>query len=329
METMELNAFRNVPVLITGGTGFVGSHLSEALCNLGANVVSTYQSIDRRSYFFWRQLDVKIVLREADVADSEKIRQIVSKFQPRFIFHLAAQSLVETAYYEPEITLKTNIMGTISVLEALRHFPFVKGIILASSDKAYGKMQGTKYKESDPLKGDHPYEVSKASADLIATSYSKTYGVPIITTRFGNIYGEGDTNFSRIIPGIMKAVVLNEKLPLRSDGTFVRDYIYIKDVVRGYILLAQKIDRCKGEAYNFGSEETLSVLDAVRIVEKALGINVKTQILNNEKNEIPKQSLSYEKVQRAIDWSPKFTLRGTAKKIFAYYQSYFEMRNRS
>ena len=156
----------------------------------------------------------------ADVTDFDKIFDVITKFNIEYIFHLAAQAIVETAYYNPRRAIEVNVMGTTNILESARLFPKIKGIIVASSDKAYGKIDLTintkhltnKYFESDPLRGDHPYEVSKSAADLISTTYYKTYNLPVVITRFGNIYGEGDLNFSRIIPGIMQAVVRSKKL---------------------------------------------------------------------------------------------------------------------
>ena len=143
--------------------------------------------------------------------------------------------------------------------------------------------------ETDPLSGDHPYDTSKSATDLITTTYCKTYGIPAVVTRFGNIYGEGDLSFSRIIPGIMKALIKNEQLKIRSDGKYIRDYLYVKDVVNGYILLAENIEKVKGEAFNFGSDETLTVLEVIKLVEKTLGKKIKYKILNIAQNEISYQ----------------------------------------
>ncbi|HLD26549.1 MAG TPA: GDP-mannose 4,6-dehydratase, partial [Patescibacteria group bacterium] len=199
-------------VLVTGGTGFVGSHLVEELIKQKVNIITTFQTLNPLSYFFTQKLDRKTTMVNCDVCDYEKVFDIVTKFNIDYIFHLAAQPLVDVAYHNPKRTLYSNILGTINVLESARLFPKVKAVIVASSDKAYGKHGKKQYTEEDALKGDHPYEVSKSSADLIAYSYYKTYSVPVVTTRFGNIYGEGDLNFSRIIPCSMKSLIDNEIL---------------------------------------------------------------------------------------------------------------------
>lgn len=321
VENMEM---KNKNVLVTGGTGFVGSHLVEALVDKKARVATTFQTLNPLSYFVSRQLEKKVTMVNCDVCDGEKIFDIVTKFDVEYIFHLAAQPLVDVAYNNPRRTLYSNILGTINVLESARLFPKVKAVIVASSDKAYGKLpKNSRYKETDPLRGDHPYEVSKSAADLIAYSYYKTYGLPVVITRFGNIYGEGDLNFSRIIPGIMKSLITKEPLEIRSDGTFVRDYLYVKDVVRGYLMLAESVDKVKGEAFNFGSDETVPVLKLIRLVEKVLTKKVKFKIMNTVQNEIPYQSLDYTKINNQLGWRPRYSISTTMKKIHKWYNVNF------
>jgi CDP-glucose 4,6-dehydratase len=267
-----------------------------------------------------KELDKKVIMANIDVGEFDKVMDLVTKFEIEYIFHLAAQAIVTTAYSNPRRTLESNIMGTTNILESARLFPKVKAIVVASSDKAYGKLEAGRYTytEVDPLRGDHPYDVSKSATDLIANMYSKTYQVPVVTTRFGNIYGEGDNNFSRIIPGIMMSLLKNETLELRSDGKAVRDYLYVKDVVRGYLMLAEKIDETKGEVFNFGSNDTLSVVELIEEIEKSLKTKVPYKILNIAKNEIPYQSLSYEKIKR-IGWKNEENMKTTAKRIYDWY----------
>ena len=314
---------KNANILVTGGTGFVGSHLVEALLEEDANVFTTFLDLDPSSYFATKKLDEKTVMVQADVEDFEKLYDIVTKYDIEFIFHLAAQALVEPAYYNPRRTLRSNILGTINVLESAKLYPKIKAVIVASSDKAYGKLKKRKYTESDALKGDHPYEVSKSAADLIAYSYFKTYNLPVVITRFGNIYGEGDLNFSRIIPGTLKAIIENDTLQIRSNGKFVRDYIYVKDVINGYLLLAKNIDKAKGEAFNFGSKESLSVLKVVKLIAKLTDSEVKYKILDIEKNEIPYQSLDYKKINKMFSWEPQSSVTSTMNNIEKWYKTYY------
>lgn len=315
---MEVKGHKNI--LVTGGTGFVGSHLVEALINQKNHVITTFQALNPRSYFLTQRLDQKVTMVPCDVSDFEKVFDLVTKFEIDTIFHLAAQPLVGVAYHNPKRTLETNILGTTNVLESGRLFPKVKAVIVASSDKAYGKHGKKQYTEEDALKGDHPYEVSKSAADLISYSYFKTYNVPVVTTRFGNIYGEGDLNFSRLIPGLMKAFINNETLDIRSNGKYVRDYLYVKDVVDGYFLLASKIEIIKGEAFNFGSDETLSVMEVIDKTEKILKKKLKYRILNTAQNEIPYQSLDYTKIKKSIGWKPNRTFSNTLSPILKWYE---------
>ena len=313
--------FKSANILVTGGTGFIGSHLVEELLKKNANIFSTFLVTDPRSYFKTRKLDRKTVLLHQDVCDFESIFDVITKFNIDYIFHLAAQPLVETAYHNPKQTLYTNILGTINILESARLYPKVRGIVVASSDKAYGKLDKEKYLEEDSLKGTHPYEVSKSAADLITSSYFKTYNLPVVVTRFGNIYGEGDLNESRIIPSILNSILKNETLEIRSDGKYVRDYLYVKDVVSGYLAVAADIDNLKGEAFNFGSSDTLSVMELVETVEKILRKKIKYKIMNTAKNEIKYQSLDYSKIRNAAGWKPKSSVASTIKEIFKWYKS--------
>lgn len=320
MENMEKLTKANI--LVTGGTGFVGSHLVEKLLTYGNNIVIPYRSQNPFSYFFDKNLDKKTILVHADLREEKNIFELLVKYEIGYIFHLAAEAVVPTAYYHPLDTFQTNIMATAYLLDAARRCPYVKGIVVASSDKAYGKSK-TVYKETDALKGDHPYEVSKSCADLLATCYFKTYGVPVVTTRFGNIYGEGDLSFSRIIPGIMQTILTKKPLEIRSDGTFTRQYLYVKDVVGGYIALMEHIEKTKGEAFNFGSEENMSVLDLIYQVEKILEKKVPYVIKNQAINEISNQTLDYTKIQTTLAWKPKYSLRLSISSILQWYTSYF------
>ncbi|MEK7495072.1 MAG: GDP-mannose 4,6-dehydratase [Patescibacteria group bacterium] len=312
---------KNKNILVTGGAGFVGGHLVEELINQKTNVVVADIFFNKKSYLLCdRSIDKKCVLIKQDICNYKKLLIIIKKYKIEFIFHLAAQALVEEAYKNPKHTLDNNILSTINVLEAVRLNPQIKGLVVASSDKAYGKLKVAKYTEDYPLAGDHPYDTSKSVTDLLSTTYYKTYKIPVVVTRFGNIYGEGDLNFSRIIPGIMKSIIKNEQLKIRSNGKYIRDYLYVKDVVSGYLLLAKNINKVKGEAFNFGSDETLNVLDLIKIVEKNLSKKIKYRILNTAKNEIPYQSLDYSKIKKTLGWKPKENLKSSAEKIFSWYK---------
>lgn len=307
-------------VLITGATGLVGGHLTENLINIGANVFITCRSHNPRSYFSRKNLDAKIVSAICDIKNSNRVFDVVSKYEIEYIFHVAAQPIVCTAYENPRETLESNIVGTVNVLEAARRLPRIRGVVVASSDKAYGK-QCNKAKETDPMAGEHPYDVSKSCADLIARMYAKTYDLPVAVSRFGNIYGPGDMNFNRIVPGIMKAIIKNENFEIRSDGKFVREFVYVKDVIDGYIALMEKIDEIKGEAFNFSAGYNFSVIEMINKIEKALNAKCEYKILNVQKNEIPSQSLDFEKAGKILGWKPKCTFEEGIIETFNWYEN--------
>ncbi|HCM37641.1 MAG: hypothetical protein UV61_C0002G0194 [Candidatus Gottesmanbacteria bacterium GW2011_GWB1_43_11] len=312
---------RKQRILVTGGTGFIGAHIVEALVRRKTQVVCTYTAQNPQSYFFQKKLDRSVILVKVDVRDFSQIYHLVTRFKIDYILHLAAQALVEVAYFDPKQTLETNILGTVNVLECARLYQQIKGVIVASSDKAYGKQVKSKtaYLETDQLRGDHPYEVSKSAADLIAQTYYKTFQVPVTVTRFGNVYGEGDLNFSRIIPGLVKALVQKETLEIRSDGTFVRDFIYVKDVVSGYLALLQNLEKYKGEVFNFSSHETLSVLELVNRAGKILHKKINYKIMESQKNEIPYQSLDFAKATKLLGFKPRYTIAKVLPKVYLWY----------
>lgn len=313
-------------ILVTGATGLVGAHVVEQLLAKNpAQLVALMRSQDPQSYFFQSGFERRVVQAYGDLKDKERIQDIVTKYEIHYIFHLAAQPIVTTAFHNPYETLASNIMGTVHILEAARLSPWVQGVVVASSDKAYGK-DCTNATEDQALRGDHPYEVSKSCTDLIAQTYAKTYGVPVAVSRFGNIYGPGDLNFNRIIPGIMRAVATGETLELRSDGSFVRDYVYVKDVANGYIALAEQIEKTRGQAFNFSTGDTYSVLDLIKKVETALGVSVSFKILNNQKNEIPYQNLNADKVRAHLGWERTVPFTQALGETLSWYQTHFSQK---
>ena len=313
------NQLEGKNVLVTGGTGLVGGHLVEKLLSLGTRIFVLDIVVKPGSYFASQKLQEKVKLILQDVRDSVKLKEIILAENISYIFHLAAQALVPVAYEDPALTLDTNIMGTVSVLEAARLIPSVKAVVVASSDKAYGKdcQDAT---EDQALSGDHPYDVSKSAADLICTAYFKTYGIPVTVSRFGNIFGPGDLNFNRIFPGMMKSALQNEALELRSDGTFARDYVYVKDVVDGYICLAEQIDKAKGEAFNFSSGFNFSVLNLIEKTSEIIGKKIEYKIVNNQKNEIPEQSLNFAKAEKVLGWKSKYNFDQGILETFDWYK---------
>lgn len=308
-------------ILVTGGNGFIGSHLVRYLVSKKANVTVPYIDIGKNSYFFSNQLHKKTRFVYCNLTDFNKTFKLVKNNNIHFIFHLAAQSIVENAVAKPRDTFNSNIMATVNVLEAARRWGGISGIIVTSSDKAYGKIP--KASESNPLGGDHPYESSKAAADLIALTYFKTYNLPVVVTRFGNVYGEGDLNFSRIIPAIMKSLILNKTLSIRSNGKFIRDYVYVGDIIKALITISNNTKKAKGQAFNISSRENLSVIELVGQISKILNQKINYKILNRTINEIPVQSINFNKIRKTFGWKPEKDLTSTIPAIFDWYKNYF------
>lgn len=306
-------------ILVTGGAGFIGGHLVSKLLENLAEVFVIDIKVLPKSLFASKNLSKKVQLKNIDVRDKEKILNLFKKNDFDYVFHLAAVASVINSYEDPSLTFETNIMGTVNVLEAIRKNNNIKGIIVASSDKAYGKTSKA-YTEESSLNGQDPFGVSKSSADLICQAYYKTYGIPVVVTRFSNVYGEGDLHFDRLIPEICKTIVKNKEFRIRSDGTFVRDYIYIKDVINGYMTLLSNIGNIKGEAYNFSSLDSLSVLEVIDKVNNLIDKKLTYKIVNNSKNEIPYQHLDDSKV-RSLGWKPNYDLASTLKSIMKWYKS--------
>ena len=314
-----MNTIKGRRILVTGGTGFVGSHLVDALVTAGARVVVPYRSLDAFSYFRTRGLDKKVILAQCDLKDRRRIVDLVTKYEIEDIFHLGAQPIVDTAYTNPVETIETNVMGTTHILDAAWMSGTVKRIIVTSSDKAYGKSQET-YTEESPLLGDHPYEASKSAADMITRAYAKTYNAPVVLVRFGNIYGPGDLNQSRIIPGIIQAALTGDVLPIRSDGTFVRDYVYVDDVVSAYLFLIERVESQAGTVFNIAGDTTISVIDLIKKAQRILGVKIPYRIENSQKNEIPYQHLSWEKI-RTLGWKPEYALSDGLKETYEWYKT--------
>lgn len=306
-------------LVITGGAGFIGSHLVEAIIGDGyKNIVVLDKEILPHSYFLTQKLQGKVTFECVDIRKKDDVFLSLKKYNPTYIFHLAAEPIVDKAYADPVSAFETNIMGTVYMLEAARKLPSLKCFMFASSDKAYGKTT-KEYTEQSPLKGDHPYDVSKSSADLICQAYYKTYNMPVIITRFGNVYGEGDLHFDRIIPGICESLIEKKPLQIRSDGSYIRDYIYVKDIAAGCILLLQKNKGIIGEAFNFSSQTTCSVLELVERVKESLRLDIPCTILNIAKNEIPYQHLNDSKIKK-LGWVNQYSFDQAIKRTFAWYK---------
>jgi CDP-glucose 4,6-dehydratase len=317
--------WRDRPVLVTGCTGMLGSWLCAALIELGADVIGLVRDWIPQSQLVLSGNHQRIKIVRGDVTDYALLERMLAEYEVETVFHLAAQTIVPIANRNPLSTFETNIKGTWLMLEAARQVTTVKRIVVASSDKAYGTHQKLPYTEDAPLHACHPYDVSKACAEMLARTYAVTYSLGVAITRCANLYGGGDLNWNRIVPGTMRSVIYGERPIIRSDGSLVRDYVYVQDAVTGYLKLANALNEpsVRGEAFNFGMDQPKSVLDIVTaIIASSDRPEIRPVILDEAPNEIQAQYLSSEKAGRVLGWEPAHTLEDALAKTFAWYKAF-------
>lgn len=324
---MEINFWRDRPTFVTGATGLVGSWLIKRLYASQADIVCLIRDWVPQSELF-RSGDLEnIKVVRGDVRDQTLLERILGEYEIDTVIHLAAQTIVGIANRNPISTFDTNIKGTWALLEACRRSPQVKQIVTASSDKAYGDQAHLPYDEETPLQGQHPYDVSKSCADLIAHTYANTYGLPVVITRCGNFYGGGDLNWNRIIPGTIRSIIRGEKPIIRSDGKFIRDYFYVEDGAAAYMLLVEKLAQDQsllGEAFNFSNEIQVTVSEIVQKISTFMGSKLEVDVRNETKNEILHQYLSAEKARSVLGWEPLFTLNEGLRRTINWYRKFLK-----
>ena len=320
------NYWKDKNVFVTGATGLVGSWLTKRLVDEKSNVVCLVRDMVPKSILWLSNYYKKVTIVTGCLEDYNLAARALNEYEIDTVFHLGAQTIVGTANRSPLTTFESNIKGTWTLLEAAKNCSLVKRVIVASSDKAYGSHDKLPYKEDTPLRGLHPYDCSKSCADLISQMYYNSYHLPVGIARSGNFFGGGDLNFSRIVPGTIRSVINNERPIIRSDGSYTRDYIYVKDAVDAYILLAQKLDdkRVHGEAFNFSNENRYTVLELVNLIIKLMDrTDLKPDIQNTAKSEIIHQSLSAEKAMKVLGWQSKYSVEAGLKETIAWYKDFF------
>jgi len=311
-------------VFVTGSNGFLGSWMIEELRALGATTIGLVRD---RARPFGEPDDAAIapdIVVHGALEDYELILRALNEHEADTVFHLAAQPIVGIAVRQPRSTFEANIRGTWHVLDACRELAGrVKRIVVASTDKAYGEAERLPYDETMPLNGRHPYDASKSCTDILAQTYHHTYRLPVCVTRAGNFFGGRDLNFNRIVPGTIRWALAGERPILRSDGSMIRDYVYVRDIVRAYLLLAERMEdpAVHGHAFNFSTEQPLSV---VALVERILGLMGRSElepvILGEASNEIPRQYLTSAKARAMLGWEPGWTLDAGLGETIAWYR---------
>lgn len=326
-------------VFITGGTGLLGSELvSQILKSKPKKVVCLVRDHIPQSRFFQEGMNANTIVVSGDIRDQKLMARILNEYEIDVVYHLAAQTLVQQANRLPSETLDVNINGTIALLDAVRTATFpVKAVVVASSDKAYGNVgtDSKSYDENFPLHGEFPYDVSKSCTDLIAQMYAKSFSLPIIVTRCGNLFGPGDLNFSRLFPSVIEAVV-NEKSPvIRSDGKSIRDYLYVRDAADAYLACADAIQKnpaLAGEAFNFSYGKKLTVVQMAEHILSSTSIksimksSLTLDVQNTSTNEIREQHLNSDKAKNVLKWTPLVGFEQGIEDTVKWYVNYLNKR---
>lgn len=328
MENMEVEFWRDRRVLVTGATGLLGSWLAEELTSRGASVTCLVRDWVPDSRLISSRVIERANVVRGELEDYSLLVRILNEYEIDSVFHLGAQTIVGTASVSALSTFESNIRGTWNLLEACRTCAKrIQRVIVASSDKAYGEHDQLPYKEDTPLQGRFPYDVSKSCADLISFSYFFSYGLPVAVTRCGNLFGGGDLNFNRLIPGTIRSVIRNQAPVIRSDGEYVRDYFYVRDAVDAYLQLAEKLpdDRFAGQAFNFGNERPMSVRQVVDLILAIMNRpSLEPIVLNEANREIRRQYLDCSKARRMMNWSPRCNLEGGLSETISWYRHFLE-----
>ena len=319
-------SWRDRTVLVTGATGLVGSWLCKRLRDEGAHVVALVADVDPRSEVVRSGTLPHLTVVPGLLSDPVAVDRAVLGHQVQSVFHLGAQTIVGAARLDPVATFEANIRGTYLLLDACRRGGGrVEQIVVASSDKAYGRSGELPYTESMSLHGVQPYEVSKSCTDLLAQSFAATYALPVAVARCGNIYGGGDLNWSRIVPGTLKSLVRGETPVIRSDGTQVRDYLHVSDVVEAYLALAGWVDDAGGPgeeiAFNFSDEAPRTVLEMYDAVCSAFGASPAPEVLGGATDEIPEQHLDASRARTVLGWKAAMSLQEGLGEAATWYSS--------
>lgn len=329
LEKMELNRFwQDRPVFVTGAAGLVGGWVVEKLIAYGADVIALIRDEVPRSRFYQEGLDLFVTTVRGDLSDPALLERILSEYEIESVIHLAAQTIVPIANHNPLSTFESNIRGTWNLLESCRHARSVQSIVVASSDKAYGECAELPYKETMPLRGLYPYDVSKTCADQIAQSYAATFDLPVAITRCGNFFGGGDLNWNRLIPGTIRSIIRDKRPLIRSDGSLIRDYIYVEDAASAYLTLSEHLAKhpsIRGTAYNFSNETQKTVLELTNLLLELFDSDLQPQVLGENHGEIPAQYLDSTLAKKELGWEPQFGLQEGLEKTIDWYQNYFKV----
>jgi CDP-glucose 4,6-dehydratase len=323
VEGVACVTWQDRSVLVTGASGFIGSWLTRRLVHEGARVVAAFDLVDPQSEFARAGVASQVEVVEGLLQDPRTADAAFASGPIDTVFHLGAQTIVGAARVDPVATFEANVRGSYLLLDACRAAgASVERVVVASSDKAYGATAALPYQEDAPLAGREPYEVSKSCTDLLAQAYATAYGLPVAVARCGNVYGGGDLNWSRIVPGTVRALLEGVTPVIRSDGTFVRDYLHVDDVVDAYLALADGIDRgvAAAQAFNFSDESPRSVLELYTAICEAAGVRVEPDIRSDAPGEIHNQYLDAAKARELLGWKARVDLGDGLARTVSWYR---------
>ena len=334
MEGVEVTAddrngrgfWQDKRVFVTGATGLLGSWLTQALIEQEADVVCLIRDHMPSSKLCKDGYLDKVSAVSGCLEDLYTIERAINEYEVEVVFQLGAQTIVGVANSNPLSTFESNIRGTYNVLEACRRNKRPPHVVIASSDKAYGTASRLPYEETEPLQGEHPYDVSKSCTDLIARAYFKTYGLPVCVTRCGNFYGGGDLNWNRIVPGVIRWGLRGQRPEIRSNGKMIRDYFYVREAASAYMLLAETMaakEAVLGEAFNFSNELQITVLEMTQKILSLIGRQDLEPIIHDEvEHEIQHQYLSAGKARDMLAWEPHWQLDDALRETIDWYRDF-------
>ncbi|MFZ4986928.1 MAG: NAD-dependent epimerase/dehydratase family protein [Blastocatellia bacterium] len=318
--------WKDRPVLITGASGFVAAHIARRLLDRGALVQCLLRNPEEPGALALLDLHHRVRIVEGHVEDLPRLQNLLNEHRIDAVFHLAAQSIVGVASASPLATFEANIRGTYRLLEACRCTASVRRIVVASSEKAYGSPRDPLSTEQHPLAGLSPYDASKACADIICRSFAYSCQLPVAVVRSANIYGPGDLNLSRIVPGAIDSLLRHQPPVIRGDGTPVREFIHVDDVARGYILLAEQIGESRGEAFNIGAGSPISIIDLVNLLIRIAGLEgqIRPAILQppGRPSRTDLLSISSELIRHRLGWKPLIALDDGLHLTFEWYRQH-------